>query len=161
MNIFFLILYIYIKIEKRTPRQLSVDSFIPIQQNEQQQQHQHQEKQTTTTTTTAATSTTKNDVAVLKNNNKQLSDTSSECLEATKIRDDKNDVKVRRHSDSDVNNDVPTTTKRASGDFSEDEEEELNFEEHSDGTSQTTASTTANVIRRLSPDSLRVLESEY
>ena len=40
--IFFDIIYIYIKIEKRTQRQLSVDSFIPIQQNEQQQQHQQQ-----------------------------------------------------------------------------------------------------------------------
>ena len=149
---------------------MSVDSLVPLQKNDQQQQqHQQEEHQTTKTSTTTITTkvtptitTATNDV---EKNNKQPADTSY-CLGATKMRDGKSDddannddVKLRRcHSDG-IGGDVATTTTMKAShepvEFSE-EEEELNFE-YSNASKKKTPT---NIIRRLSPDSLRALEAE-
>ena len=132
----------YIKIEKRTPRQLSLESFIPIDQEQT-----ISPTTTTTTSSSSTTSTTTNDVV----ENKQQSDTFNE---ATTVRSDKNDDVVKS-SHSDVNDDVSRSGEQ------DEYSHELNF-----GLSNTSVATpeknlmTPNAIKRLSPDSLRALETE-
>ena len=143
-------IYVSIETEKRTPRQLSVDSFIPIEQ----QERTTKDNLSTTTTTTA---TVNNGLPDKQQQHRQVTCTSSQNSPDNRDPEDDN----LRHSH--VTNDTKVTSSKCEEDeFSN----ELDFESPviSEGgvvsTDETEGVSTKKTTKRLSPDSLRMLETE-